>query len=63
MRRAVTIQEPFFSPGRRPSKTALASVRLTAVDPLNRSASEPGRFSTTRSEESRSPYFEENAPA
>ena len=62
MRRPVTSHEPRALPGRLPSSTTFASVMLSADEPERRFAFVPSRFSTTSSEESRSPYFAAKAP-
>ena len=61
MRRALSSQVPSDPIGVVPSRTTLASVMLAAVE-----ASKPGRparLSTTRMDESRSPYAAPNPPA
>ena len=60
MRRALISHDP--RRGIPPSRTMLASVRLSAADPLSPSRRVPARFSMTSSEERRSPYFTLNPP-
>ena len=63
MRRPVNSHEPFIEPGSFPSRMTLASVTDTPSDPANDLVFVPTRFSTTSSDESRSPYFGLKPPA
>ena len=63
MRRVVKSHDASRPRGRRPSAIRFASVRATVVEPANACAVVPGRFSTTSSEDNRSPYFAPKAPA
>jgi hypothetical protein len=53
----VTSHEPAAPPGSAPSSTTFASVTLSEAEPAMRWSRTPSRFSTVRSDDSRSPYF------
>ena len=61
MRRALSSHVPSAPIGVLPSSTRLASVMLAAVEPWN--PGRPARLSTTRIDDSRSPYAAPNPPA
>ena len=57
MRRPVTSHEPFAVFGSPPSSTTLASVILSDAEPFSPPPDRPSRFSTSSSDDRRSPYF------
>ena len=59
MRRVVRSHEPFRT-GSFPSKITFASVMLSAEDPDSPFFPSPSRFSTTRSDDRRSPWLTPN---
>jgi hypothetical protein len=56
VRRPVTSQDPFAF-GMRPSSTTFASVTLSDAEPVSAAPRVPSRFSTSSSDDRRSPYF------